>query len=47
MTTLLILSGMAMLALGTLVLGVALISRKPMPPLEEQPDDYSEGESKP
>lgn len=42
MTTLLILSGMAMLAVGALVLGVALISRKPMPP----PDD-SEGESNP
>jgi hypothetical protein len=44
MTTL-IFCGMATLALGTLVLGVALISRRPMPPptQPEQPD----GESKP
>jgi len=44
MITLLILFGMAMLALGVLVLGVALISRKPMPPLEEQTD---KGDSNP
>jgi hypothetical protein len=47
MTTLPILCGMAMLALGTLVLGVALISRRPLPPPPEPPDDYSKGESKP
>jgi hypothetical protein len=44
MTTLLILSGMAMLALGALVLGVALISRKAMPP---QPEQTDKGESNP
>jgi hypothetical protein len=44
MTTLLILSGMAMLALGVLVLGVALISRKAMP---VQPEKIDEGDSNP
>ena len=47
MTTLLILCGMAMLALGVLVLGIALISRQPLPPPPEPPDDYSEGKAKP
>jgi hypothetical protein len=42
MTTLPILFGMAMLALGTLVLGVALISRRPMP---VQPEKKNEGNS--
>ncbi len=44
MTTLPILFGMAMLALGVLVLGVALISRKAMPP---QPEKKDKEDSKP
>jgi hypothetical protein len=44
MITLLILAGMAMLALGVLVLGVALISRKAMP---LQPEKKDEGNSNP
>jgi hypothetical protein len=43
MSTLLILSGMALLALGTLVLGVAIISRRPMPP----PEQTGEGDPNP
>jgi hypothetical protein len=43
MTTLLILSGMAMFALGVLVLGVALISRKPMPPPTQPEQTDKEG----
>jgi hypothetical protein len=43
MNTFLILSGIAMLALGALVLGVALISRKAMP---VQPEKKNEGKNK-
>jgi hypothetical protein len=44
MNTFLIICGMALLALGVLVLGVALISRKAMP---IQPEKKNEGHSNP
>jgi hypothetical protein len=44
MNTFLIICGMALLAFGVLVLGVALISRKAMPP---QPEQTDKGESNP
>jgi hypothetical protein len=45
MNTFLIICGMALLAFGVLVLGVALISRKAMPPLETEQTDKEDSNS--